>query len=219
MMCWIWHLFLLFCLAHETPNATQSPASVPPESRALCSLSESISVISTIGSHVTELKPDSYVRWCPDHQTWMTPLCSLSLTLSVLLPNASLNTLYFSDSSGESSRFCEIGALHDVMLYLGAVWMRGAYAGSLRAVWMMWSWVMWVLRMWLLIREPFIQNPSLSLFFLHCLLSWLYSKLFSMSIMTVSYQTIQYDSNDPRLSSWQIAGCQRSFMLALILLF
>lgn len=40
--------------------------------------------------------------------------------------------MYFSDSSGESSRFCEIGALHDVMLYLEAVWMRGAYADSLR---------------------------------------------------------------------------------------
>ncbi len=79
MKCW--HLFVLFCLVHELPNATQSPASVPPESRPLCSLSECISVIRAIASHVTELKPDSYVRWCPDHQTWMTPLCSLSLTL------------------------------------------------------------------------------------------------------------------------------------------
>lgn len=172
MKCWSWHLFLLFSLVHETPNATQSPASVPPESRALCSLSECISVISAIGSHVTELKPDSYVRWCPDHQTWMTPLCSLSLTLFCSPPQCFPQySVYFSDSSGESSRFCEIGALHDVMLYLEAVWMCGAYAGSLRAVWMMWSWVMWVLRMWLLIRQLFIQNPSLSLFFLFYLFS------------------------------------------------
>lgn len=81
MMCLSWHLSLLFGFAHETPNATHSLASVPTESKALCSLSKRISVISAIGSHVTELKPDSYVRWCPDHQTWMTPLCSPSLTL------------------------------------------------------------------------------------------------------------------------------------------
>lgn len=61
-MCPSWHLSLLFGSAHETPNATQSLACVPTESQALCSLSKRISVISAIGSHVTELKPDSYVR-------------------------------------------------------------------------------------------------------------------------------------------------------------
>lgn len=166
MMCLSWHLSLFLGFAHETPNATQSLSSVPTEFKALCSLSKCVSVIRAIGSHVTELKPDSYVRWCPDHQTWMTPLCSPSRTLFFSPPQCfpSMLCVLYWPFWGKFQNLRDRSSAPRHALFRGSldVWcVCCVLSDSLRAVWMMGSWVMGMLRMWLLIRE---LSTSLSSF-------------------------------------------------------